>query len=101
MALLDQAFAHCPIFLTAALHGSLGLVSVPVWLIILLRPTKDHRLGSPLHYQLPNLIKALHIAIYNLFNSTKMYSYLYGIYTGNLLCRTILQFFYITHPYAT
>ncbi len=33
--LLDQAFAHCPIFLTAASRGSLDRVSVPVWLIIL------------------------------------------------------------------
>ena len=33
--LLDQAFAHCPRFLTAASRGSLGRVSVPVWLIIL------------------------------------------------------------------
>jgi hypothetical protein len=33
--LLDQAFAHCPIFLTAASQGSLGRVSVPVWPIIL------------------------------------------------------------------
>ncbi len=34
-ALLDQACAHCPIFPTAASRGSLGRVSVPVWLIIL------------------------------------------------------------------
>ncbi len=34
-ALLDQAFAHCPIFPTAASRKSLGRVSVPVWLIIL------------------------------------------------------------------
>ena len=34
-ALLDQAFAHCPIFHTAASRRSLGRVSVPVWLIIL------------------------------------------------------------------
>src|SRR5947209_3897708 len=34
-ALLDQACAHCPIFLTAASRRSLGRVSVPVWLIIL------------------------------------------------------------------
>ncbi len=34
-ALLDQAFAHCPIFPTAASRGSLGRVSVPVWLIVL------------------------------------------------------------------
>ena len=34
-ALLDQAFAHCPRFPTAASRRSLGRVSVPVWLIIL------------------------------------------------------------------
>ena len=34
-AWLDQAFAHCPIFLTAASRRSLGRVSVPVWQIIL------------------------------------------------------------------
>ncbi len=34
-ALLDQAFAHCPIFPTAASRRSLDRVSVPVLLIIL------------------------------------------------------------------
>ena len=34
-ALLDQAFAHCPIFPTAASRRSLDRVSVPVWLVIL------------------------------------------------------------------
>jgi hypothetical protein len=34
-ASLDQAFAHCPRFPTAASRRSLGRVSVPVWLIIL------------------------------------------------------------------
>ena len=34
-ALLDQAFAHCPIFPTAASRRSPDRVSVPVWLIIL------------------------------------------------------------------
>ena len=34
-AWLDQAFAHCPIFPTAASRRSLVRVSVPVWLIIL------------------------------------------------------------------
>ena len=34
-AWLGQAFAHCPIFLTAASRRSLARVSVPVWLIIL------------------------------------------------------------------
>ena len=34
-ALLDQAFAHCPIFPTAASCRSLGRVSVPVWPVTL------------------------------------------------------------------
>ncbi len=34
-ALLGQAFAHCPIFLTAASRRSLDRVSVPVWLNVL------------------------------------------------------------------
>ncbi len=33
---LGQAFAHCPIFPTAASRRSLGRVSVPVWLAVLL-----------------------------------------------------------------
>ena len=33
--LLDQAFAHCPIFPTAASRRSLGRVSVPVWPVTL------------------------------------------------------------------
>ena len=34
-ASLDQAFAHCPRFPTAASRRSLARVPVPVWLIIL------------------------------------------------------------------
>ena len=34
-ASLDQAFAHCPIFPTAASRRSLDRISVPVWLSIL------------------------------------------------------------------
>ncbi len=34
-AWLGQAFAHCPIFPTAASRRSQGRVAVPVWLIIL------------------------------------------------------------------
>ena len=34
-ALLGQAFAHCPIFPTAASRRSLGRVSVPMWPFIL------------------------------------------------------------------
>ena len=37
-AWLDQACAHCPIFLTAASRRSLVRVSVPVWGTILLDP---------------------------------------------------------------
>ncbi len=33
--LLDQAFAHCPKFPTAASRRSLDRVSVPVWLVVL------------------------------------------------------------------
>ncbi len=32
---LDQAFAHCPEFPTAASRRSLDRVSVPVWLVVL------------------------------------------------------------------
>ena len=52
--MLDQTSVHCPIFLTAGRRVSLDLISVPVWLIILLRPTKDRRLGKLLNYQQPN-----------------------------------------------
>ncbi len=60
-ALLDQAFAHCPIFPTAASRRSLGRVSVPVWLFPL-RPATDRCLGRPLPYQLANLTRAHPIA---------------------------------------
>ena len=33
--LLDQAFAHCPKSLTAALNWNPDAISIPVWLIIL------------------------------------------------------------------
>jgi hypothetical protein len=36
-ASLDQAFAHCPRFPTAASRRSPGRVSVPVWLVALSR----------------------------------------------------------------
>ena len=34
-ALLGQAFAHCPIFPTAASRRSLGRISVPMWPVAL------------------------------------------------------------------
>lgn len=55
---LGRAFAHCPIFPTAALKVSPGCVAVPVWLIVLLRPTKHYRLGGHLPRQLPKTEQA-------------------------------------------
>ncbi len=37
-ASLGQAFAHCPIFVTAALRGGPGSVSVPIWRVNLSVP---------------------------------------------------------------
>ena len=39
---------------TAASRRSLDRVSVPVWLVIPLRPARDRRLGEPLPHQLAN-----------------------------------------------
>ena len=54
-AWLDQAFAHCPIFPTAASRRSLGRVSVPVWLIILSDQLRIVALVS--HYLTNKLIR--------------------------------------------
>jgi len=51
---LGHAFAHCPKFLTAALRGSLNLVSVPMWLIILQYQLKIISLSKLLSYQQHN-----------------------------------------------
>ncbi len=60
-ALLDQAFAHCPIFPTAASRRSLGRVSVPVWLFVLSDQLQIVALvGHP--YQQANLTRAHLIA---------------------------------------
>ena len=53
-AWLDQAFAHCPKFPTAASRRSLGRVSVPVWRIILSDPLRIVALVEPLPHQLAN-----------------------------------------------
>lgn len=55
---LDQAFAHCPIFHTAA-----SLVKFEPYFNSTvaghpLRPAKDHRLGKPLPHQQSNLAQA-------------------------------------------
>ncbi len=62
-ALLDQAFAHCPIFPTAASRRSLGRVSVPVWLFVLSDQLQIVAFGRLLPYQLANLTWAHLIAI--------------------------------------
>ncbi len=54
-ALLDQAFAHCPIFPTAASRRSLGRISVPVWLIVLSDQLRIVALVS--HYLTNKLIR--------------------------------------------
>ncbi len=54
-ALLGQAFAHCPIFPTAASRRSLGRVSVPVWLIVLSDQLRIVALVS--HYLTNKLIR--------------------------------------------
>ncbi len=53
-AWLGQAFAHCPIFPTAASRRSLARVSVPVWLIILSDQLPIVALVSRYHHQLTN-----------------------------------------------
>jgi hypothetical protein len=53
-ASLRQAFAHCARFLAAASRRSLGRVSVPVWLIILLDQRPVIGLVGPYPHQLPD-----------------------------------------------
>jgi len=67
LVLLDQAVAHCPIFLTAAFKKSLGRVSVPMWLIILSNQLKIVGLVSLLNYQLPNLPQTHPLAFFKLY----------------------------------
>ncbi len=57
-ALLDQACAHCPIFLTAASRRSLGRVSVPVWLIVL---SDQLRIVALVSYYLTNKLIRLRL----------------------------------------
>ena len=53
-ASLGQAFAHCPIFVTAALRGGPGSVSVPMWRVNLSVPLPVIALVS--HYLTNKLI---------------------------------------------
>ena len=64
-AWLDQACAHCPIFLTAASRRSLVRVSVPVWGISLSGPLKINDLVS--RYLTNYLILRVPISIHRSF----------------------------------
>ena len=65
-AWLDQAFAHCPIFLTAASRRSLVRVSVPVWGIPLSGPLSIVVLVS--RYLTNKLIERILILYRNLYS---------------------------------
>ena len=60
-----------------------------------LRPAKDHRLGSLLHYQLPNLVGAVLSPAIHLFIRSLQYL------LHSLISHAKFSFSYITHPYAT
>ena len=72
---LDQAFAHCPIFLTAATRKRLGRVSVPVWWIVLSDPLRIFGLVEHLPHQLPNPKKAHLLAFLNFLEAITPSSY--------------------------
>jgi len=65
-ALLDRAYAYCPIFPTAGLKP--GPCLSPSVADHPLRPTKDHRLGRLLPHQQPNLTKAHLFTLLNLLS---------------------------------
>ena len=58
MILLGQAFAHCPIFLTAGFTWKLEPCLSSNVADHSFKSAKDRRLGCPLQNQLPNPIKA-------------------------------------------
>ena len=63
MVLLDQAFAHCPIFLTAGFKKKPGPCLSPSVVDHSFKPTKDRWLGELLPHLLPNLLQAYLLAI--------------------------------------
>ena len=93
---LGQAFAHCPIFLTAALRGSLNLVSVPTWLAVLPYQLKIISLAKHLPYQLSNVIFYLQFLKWLIFG--------YSVFLSTFVAYIPIfkkLFRHITHPYAT
>ena len=100
-ALLDQAFAHCPIFPTAASRRSLGRVSVPVWLIVLSDQLRIVALVS--HYLTNKLIRRRLLQQREVRRSPAFlrgaYAVLARVSPG---CPPLLgRFLSITHPFAT
>ena len=69
-AWLDQACAHCPIFLTAASRRSLVRVSVPVWGSILSDPLDIVALVS--RYLTNKLMSSMPISIRRSFDGQEM-----------------------------
>ena len=63
MVWLDQAFAHCPIFLTAGFKKKLGPCLSPNVVDHSYKSTKDRRLDRCLPYPIPNLLQASPLAI--------------------------------------
>ena len=66
LILLDQAFAHCPKFPTAASQMELGPCLSPNVAVRSLKPATNHGLGKPLLHQLPNSTSH-HLLAINLF----------------------------------
>jgi len=61
--LLDQAFAHCPIFLTAGPKKGPGPCLSPSVVDHSFKPTKDRGLGKLSPYLQPNLLQAYQLAV--------------------------------------
>ena len=71
--LLDQACAHCPIFLTAVFKIKTGPRFNPSVADHPFRPAKDRQLGKPLPYQQLNLLKAYLSTIISIFKIIKLF----------------------------
>jgi hypothetical protein len=99
--LLDQAFAHCPIFPTAASRRSLGRVSVPVWLIVLSDQLRIVALVS--HYPTNKLIRRRLIMWHEVRRSPAFPRRAYAVLARvSSSCPPPLgRFLRVTHPSAT
>ena len=99
--LLGQAFAHCPIFPTAASNES-GPCLSPGVVVHPLRPTKHHWLGNLLHYQLPNTIEAylkakISLVIWYFYSKGKPLSYYYNIIIPNFEAKSFYYYSPVRH----